>query len=809
MSRIAVIMIRHPDFPNLILHGKRKDNGKWCTPAGGVHDHETFSEGAKRELFEETGIKANRDDLINLKNGVYNDHEIALFEYKSEEVVAIDLTKDPDGEFSEIKYLDPRGEKDLYVDPQENIVVQYLYGDLNKSEGHHDILANKFIEAAKIHHDVYKKTNDPYHFDKMNHYLGNATKALKTQHGDRAMNVVAKKAKAQGIEHMSISFDKKELDPSLGIKLMYNKPAGSGPYSLHSVHAYAPHPKTGKMVQVGSLSAEQQDGSFMPDMVHVEPTHRRKGIATAMYNHMAQQTGLNYQPDLEHQSKEGKTFSQAYRSRLGKSEDLNKMSRPTLKFPKLEGKVPTRHDQEVQVLTNDRQKKLFGAKVGQAYYPDKKDVPHHNYTQTQDGQLIAKPTEYKTLSQQPTRARQAKATAGRFGRSVFGTSYDVSKESGKFKTLNAAIGGKLRTKFEGIEDPTHDAKLKEHGEKSLQHIEKWRSDIDAWRKEGQRLYDTGATVEQRIAHNDARPKYKKLRKPSLRAKDTSKLTPEQQAVRGKATEQTIQHEAAHSLFREIEHKHGPQFLDRVQTHLLDSFPESTRAALKQSALKMGYKSSGRHFKEELINHARDILVNPLKRETFKKLLGGIGDEHIKHLKRGWQEIINRAKSVGGDFGKAEWKDKISGGLADNKKPEDFDPKQLAAGKEVESEHTSDPHMAQEIAQDHLTEDKNYYLKLKTIEKSNSIKPFGQNIYDSAANIGRKMGRTGDTVEGAGPNTAVQQSSKSLYGSMKQQVDQQDKMNRKMNRKQPVKQLSAADASAYFQKLLSTGRIKKA
>jgi hypothetical protein len=152
--------------------------------------------------------------------------------------------------------------------------------------------------------------------------------------------------------------------------------------------------------------------------------------------------------------------------------------------------------------------------------------------------------------------------------------------------------------------------------------------------------------------------------------------------------------------------------------------------------------------------------------------------------------------------KAEWKDKISGGLADDKKPE-------AAGKEVEREHTSDPHVAQEIAADHLSEDKNYYLKLKTIEKSNSIKPFGQNIYDSTANLGRKMGRTGDTVEGAGPNTAVQQSSKNPFGSMKQQVSLEDKKLKRINRKQPVKQLSAADANAYFQKLLSSGRIKKA
>jgi len=61
-------------------------------------------------------------------------------------------------------------------------------------------------------------------------------------------------------------------------------------------------------------------------------------------------------------------------------------------------------------------------------------------------------------------------------------------------------------------------------------------------------------------------------------------------------------------------------------------------------------------------------------------------------------------------------DKIPGGLADNADPRDFDPKSLEEGILVEMEHTSDKNIATEIAMDHLTEDKNYYKKLKTIEK---------------------------------------------------------------------------------------------
>lgn len=77
------------------------------------------------------------------------------------------------------------------------------------------------------------------------------------------------------------------------------------------------------------------------------------------------------------------------------------------------------------------------------------------------------------------------------------------------------------------------------------------------------------------------------------------------------------------------------------------------------------------------------------------------------------------------------KDKIEGGLADKKKPSDFDREQLAAGIKVELEHTSDRKIAREIAMDHLTEDPNYYKKLKTIEKYDriDIKPDGKQEFD--------------------------------------------------------------------------------
>jgi GNAT superfamily N-acetyltransferase len=70
--------------------------------------------------------------------------------------------------------------------------------------------------------------------------------------------------------------------------------------------------------------------------------------------------------------------------------------------------------------------------------------------------------------------------------------------------------------------------------------------------------------------------------------------------------------------------------------------------------------------------------------------------------------------IWGSYRSGQLGDHLPGGKADGLDPEDFDPKQLQAGIEVELEHTDDSDIAQEIAMDHLTEDPDYYLKLKSI-----------------------------------------------------------------------------------------------
>jgi len=72
-------------------------------------------------------------------------------------------------------------------------------------------------------------------------------------------------------------------------------------------------------------------------------------------------------------------------------------------------------------------------------------------------------------------------------------------------------------------------------------------------------------------------------------------------------------------------------------------------------------------------------------------------------------------------GRTASRDEMPGGLADKKKPSDFNQTQLEKGIKVESEHTSDKQIAREITMDHLTEDPDYYVKLEKVGKDASYR----------------------------------------------------------------------------------------
>ena len=81
----------------------------------------------------------------------------------------------------------------------------------------------------------------------------------------------------------------------------------------------------------------------------------------------------------------------------------------------------------------------------------------------------------------------------------------------------------------------------------------------------------------------------------------------------------------------------------------------------------------------------------------------------------WLIILGAGAATAWAVTQPKWKDNLKGGLADKRKPSDFDQRQLKRGIRVEREHTSNKRIATEVAMDHLTEDKDYYRKLAKME----------------------------------------------------------------------------------------------
>ena len=56
------------DDEGRVLLTKRRDNGQWCLPSGGMEPGESVAEGCEREVYEETGLKVRVNRLV----GVYS-----------------------------------------------------------------------------------------------------------------------------------------------------------------------------------------------------------------------------------------------------------------------------------------------------------------------------------------------------------------------------------------------------------------------------------------------------------------------------------------------------------------------------------------------------------------------------------------------------------------------------------------------------------------------------------------------------------------------------------------------------------------
>ena len=76
-TRVAVTHDKH-----LLVVKPWLGNGKWSLPGGGVHRSENPTQAVKRELFEETGVKADKLQLVQTlryrQSGLRFDYDLFL-----------------------------------------------------------------------------------------------------------------------------------------------------------------------------------------------------------------------------------------------------------------------------------------------------------------------------------------------------------------------------------------------------------------------------------------------------------------------------------------------------------------------------------------------------------------------------------------------------------------------------------------------------------------------------------------------------------------------------------------------------------
>lgn len=149
-----VALIQVTNGTGCLLLGKRNDNGKWTLPGGHLNQGESPEEGARRELYEETGLTAESLSFLRTveptKPGAPRLHCFTAFATGNAH-----NDHDPDEECDEWEWVDVRGgmPPEIYdklhgPDGDDNVVRQAF--DLKKAESEIDAEHHDTSEVAAL-----------------------------------------------------------------------------------------------------------------------------------------------------------------------------------------------------------------------------------------------------------------------------------------------------------------------------------------------------------------------------------------------------------------------------------------------------------------------------------------------------------------------------------------------------------------------------------------------------------------------------------------------------------------------------------
>ncbi len=111
----------NPDKADSLLHGE----GTWTLPGGKLDFHEELEECARREVEEETGIKANRFELISLTNDIVPDNHFVTIGFLCRDFEGEPAVKEPD-EITEWKWFPLGALPEPLFPPSRKMIKNYI-----------------------------------------------------------------------------------------------------------------------------------------------------------------------------------------------------------------------------------------------------------------------------------------------------------------------------------------------------------------------------------------------------------------------------------------------------------------------------------------------------------------------------------------------------------------------------------------------------------------------------------------------------------------------------------------------------------
>jgi hypothetical protein len=335
------------------------------------------------------------------------------------------------------------------------------------------------------------------------------------------------------------------------------------------------------------------------------------------------------------------------------------MSRPRITFPNFP-KVTTRPDQEVQPIETNRQRDIFSRKA---------IIPHFQAMPPVDFGLDPDRPEYPQRLKERKEVRniykegEIERVSEALDRKHLGINIDTPRGPKSAGLTGKRLAGKI-----GL-DTDYQQKLKEHNEKRNQIIRDYNQRYKDWvntYNERSKGLPTGSPELRQLQDEMAALKPQKPKLPRAPAKrkdsiDMRSLSPENYAMYGRIKDSVLEHEGFHHAMDQLSHKYGKNVARKVLDKIIDAHDkDALRAVGKFISENYSYKPTSDHFDEEVIAHARDLLVNPRKRKIFEEYYGDKAKDYISKIKSGHERAVKVARTL---------------------KPEDFEDKERLASSE--------------------------------------------------------------------------------------------------------------------------------